>query len=108
MASIDIIKNAHKKRESLKLLSGWLRSRLVEYIDVQSNQNTPIIPLIVGSNDSTLNLQALFLKKGIIVGAVRPPTVPRGSSRIRLSLNSELSKEELEPLISIAKKWSKK
>jgi 8-amino-7-oxononanoate synthase len=62
----------------------------------------------VGSNDSTLKLQTLFLKKGIIVGAVRPPTVPRGSSRIRLSLNSELSKEELEPLLSIVKEWSKK
>jgi len=108
LASIDIIKNAHKKRESLKILSGWLRSRLVEYIDVQSNQNTPIIPLIVGSNYSTLKLQSLFLKKGIIVGAVRPPTVPRESSRIRLSLNSELSKEELEPLISNIKEWSKK
>ena len=108
LASIDIIKNAHKKRESLKLLSRWLRSRLVEYIDVQTNHNAPIIPLIVGSNDSTLRLQTLFLKKGIIVGAVRPPTVPRGSSRIRLSLNSELSKEELEPLLSIVKEWSKK
>ena len=80
----------------------------VEYIDVQTNYNTPIIPLIVGSNDSTLKLQALFLNKDIIVGAVRPPTVPRGSSRIRLSLNSELSKEKLEPLISIIKEWSKK
>ncbi|HIA31701.1 MAG TPA: hypothetical protein EYN83_00240, partial [Nitrospinaceae bacterium] len=78
-----------------------------EHIDVQTNYNTPIIPLIVGSNDSTLNLQRLFLNNGIVVGAVRPPTVPQGSSRIRLSLNSELSKEKLEPLISIVKKWSK-
>ena len=108
LASIDVVRNAHEKRESLKLLSRWLRSRLVEYIDVQTNYNTPIIPLIVGSNDSTLKLQALFLNKHIIVGAVRPPTVPRGSSRIRLSLNSELSKEKLEPLISIVKEWSKK
>ena len=108
LASIDVVRNAHEKRESLKLLSRWLRSRLVEYIDVQTNYNTPIIPLIVGSNDSTLKLQALFLNKDIIVGAVRPPTVPRGSSRIRLSLNSELSKEKLEPLISIVKEWSKK
>ena len=108
LASIDVVRNAHEKRESLKLLSRWLRSRLVEYIDVQTNYNTPIIPLIVGSNDSTLTLQALFLNKDIIVGAVRPPTVPRGSSRIRLSLNSELSKEKLEPLISIVKEWSKK
>lgn len=108
LASIDVVRNAHEKRESLKLLSRWLRSRLVEYIDVQTNHNTPIIPIITGNNDDTLKLRALFLKKDIIVGAVRPPTVPRGSSRIRLSLNSELSKEKLEPLISIVKEWSKK
>ena len=108
LASIDVVRNAHEKRESLKLLSRWLRSRLVEYIDVQTNYNTPIIPLIVGSNASTLKLQSLFINKYIIVGAVRPPTVPRDSSRIRLSLNSELSKEKLEPLISIVKEWSKK
>ena len=108
MASIDVVKNANEKRESLKLLSRWLRSRLVEYIDVQTNYNTPIIPIIVGNNDDTLKLQALLFKKDIIVGAVRPPTVPQGSSRIRISLNSELTKEKLEPLISIIKEYSKK
>ena len=62
----------------------------------------------MGDSISTLKLQTLFLNKGIIVGAVRPPTVPRGSSRIRLSLNSDLSKENLEPLISIIKESLKK
>ena len=62
----------------------------------------------MGDSISTLKLQTLFLNKGIGVGAVRPPTVSHGSSRIRLSLNSELSKEELEPLISIFKECSKK
>jgi 8-amino-7-oxononanoate synthase len=108
LASIDVVRKAHKKRESLKLLSHWLRNKLVEYIDIQTNYNTPIIPIIVGSNDETLKLQALLLNKGIVVGAVRPPTVPQGSSRIRLSLNSELSKEKLKPLISIVKEWSNK
>ena len=62
-----------------------------------------------GRTTSTqLNYLIKLLKKDIIVGAVRPPTVPQGSSRIRLSLNSELSKEILEPLISIVKEWSKK
>ncbi len=108
LATIKMVRNADGKRESLKLISHWLRNRLAEYINVQTNYNTPIIPIIMGDSISTLKLQTLFLKKGIIVGAVRPPTVPRGSSRIRLSLNSELSKEKLEPLISTIKECSKK
>ncbi len=108
LATVNMVRNADEKRESLKLISRWLRNKLAEYINVQTNYNTPIIPIIMGDSASTLKLQTLFLKKGIVVGAVRPPTVPCGSARIRLSLNSELSKEELEPLISIIKECSKK
>ena len=108
LATIDIVKNASEKRKLLKLTSGWLRNKLAEYIDVQTNYNTPIIPIIIGDIAATQKLQAIFLNKGIIVGAVRPPSVPKGSSRIRLSLNSELTKEKLEPLISIIKEYSKK
>jgi 8-amino-7-oxononanoate synthase len=108
LATIDILRSSDAKRKSLKLLSFWLRSILAEYINVQTNYNTPIIPIIMGDNTSTLELQSLLLKKGIIVGAIRPPTVPNGSSRIRLSLNSELSKEQLEPLILTIKECSKK
>ena len=108
LGSIYIVKNAHKKRESLKQISRWFRNRLVQYINVDTNYETPIVPLIVGSNESTLNLQKLFLNEGIVVGAVRPPTVPQGSSRIRFSLHSELSTEELDPIILIVKEWSKK
>ena len=48
------------------------------------------------------------MNKGILVGAVRPPTVPSGSSRIRVSLNSELTEEQLGTLIDTVKEWSKK
>jgi len=108
LATINMVRNADGQRESLKLISRWLRNKLAEYINVQTNYNTPIIPIIMGDSISTLKLQTLLMKKDIAVGAVRPPTVPHGSSRIRLSLNSELSKENLEPLISIIKECSKK
>ncbi len=106
IATIDIIRSADDKRKSLKTISQWLRNTLSEYIDVQTNYNTPIIPIIIGDSASTLKLQSSFLSKGIIVGAVRPPTVPYDSSRIRLSLNSELTEEKLEPLISVIKEYS--
>ena len=105
LATIDIVKNAHKKREKLKSMSSWLRNQLVKFIDVNTKYSTPIIPIILGDNNSTLKLQSLLLNKNIIVGAIRPPTVPKGTSRVRLSLNSELSKNNLEILISTIKEW---
>ena len=108
LASIDIVMNSQHKRSQLKNTSKWLRNQLAKYINVETNLHTPIIPLIFNDIETVLKLQKLFLKKGIIVGAVRPPTVPNNSSRIRLTLNCELSKKELEPVIKTIKEWSSK
>ena len=107
LASIDLVMKAHDKRKSLKITSQWLRNILAEYVNLETSFHTPIVPLILGDADAALKFQTLCRNKGILVGAVRPPTVPEGTSRIRLSLNSELSKESLKPLIKIIEEWSK-
>ncbi len=106
LATIDIVKKSHKKREHLKSISSRLRNQLAKSLDVDTEYSTPIIPIILGDNRSTLRLQSVLFNKNIIVGAIRPPTVPEGTSRIRLSLNSELSENNLEFLISTIKKWN--
>lgn len=55
-----------------------------------------IIPVIVGSNDKAVAFSALLGQKGLVVRAVRPPTVPPGTSRIRFSVTLSLSNEQLE------------
>lgn len=108
LATIDIVMKAHNKRESLKNISQWLRNKLAEFMSVETRFITPIIPLVVGQPHEAIKLQEICLNERILVGAVRPPTVAPGSSRIRISLNSELTKEKLEPLISTIKKWSER
>jgi 8-amino-7-oxononanoate synthase len=49
---------------------------------------TPIQPLIVGSEINALRLNQWLMEKGIYVPAIRPPTVPRGTSRLRISLSA--------------------
>ena len=107
-SNIDILIKADDKRENLKKTSQWLRNRLAEFIDIDTRFHTPIVPLVIGRPADALRFQKLCINKGILVGAVRPPTVPKDSSRIRISLNSELSQEKLDPFISIVKEWSKK
>jgi 8-amino-7-oxononanoate synthase len=49
---------------------------------------TPIQPLIVGSEINALRLNQWLMEKGIYVPAIRPPSVPRGTSRLRISLSA--------------------
>ena len=108
LATIDIVMKANDRRKSLSNISQWLRNKLVEYLDVETRFHTPIVPLILGKPSDVLKFQEICMNKGILVGAVRPPTVPKGSSRIRISLNSELSEEQLGKFIDTVKEWSKK
>jgi len=108
LATIDIVIKANDRRKSLSNISQWLRNKLLEYMDIETRFHTPIVPLVLGKSNDVLKFQEICMNKGILVAAVRPPTVPKGSSRIRISLNSELSEEQLGKFIDTVKEWSKK
>lgn len=60
---------------------------------------TPIIPVLIGDAQSTLNLSQRLLEKGIWCPAIRPPTVPRGTSRLRVTANAELSDSDIDRVL---------
>ncbi len=60
---------------------------------------TPIVPLHVGSADRALALQGRLETAGILASAIRPPTVPPGTARVRLSLRSDLHEADLDQVI---------
>jgi len=65
--------------------------------------DSPIIPLITGSNEHTMRAAAQLRVRGFAVGAVRPPTVPAGEGRIRISLNTALTTDDESALIAAVK-----
>lgn len=76
----------HKKAFSLK-------ARLQQYFpDITANES-PILPIILKRNDAAILAQEKLNKEGVLVGAIRPPSVPEGSSRLRLSLNKDIDSE---------------
>ncbi len=88
---------AEAARTSLSLLAGaegdQLRSRLWHHLDSLCNAlgRTPesaIFPVILGSNERALAAAAGLLEKGFLVPAIRYPTVPRGSARLRVTLSA--------------------
>ena len=60
-----------------------------------------IIPVIIGSNEKTVEMCDILYKNGYFTLPIRPPTVPQGTSRIRLSLTSDIEEKDLEKLCSI-------
>lgn len=66
-----------------------LRKRLREYVDVLRPDNpSPIVPLLLGSELAAVEASEWLLDHGLLVPAIRPPTVPAGTSRLRVSLSA--------------------
>jgi len=67
------------------------------------NTSTPVIPVILRDTEKTVRISQNLLKKGMLAVAIRPPTVPEGTARLRISLNAEHTEEDLERLADALK-----
>jgi 8-amino-7-oxononanoate synthase len=103
---------AASTRAGLRLLKteSWRRQHLTELIGYFKHEagllnlplmksNTAIQPLLVGDTDAALALSMALEAKGFWVSAIRPPTVPAGSARLRITLSAAHSKAQVEQLL---------
>jgi len=59
----------------------------------------PIQPLLVGEAERATRLAARLLEDGLLIGAIRPPTVPRGTSRLRITLTAAHTAAQVDRLL---------
>ncbi|MGH8678879.1 MAG: aminotransferase class I/II-fold pyridoxal phosphate-dependent enzyme, partial [Burkholderiales bacterium] len=88
LAAIDIIEQESWRRQRLEELVAQLRKRLHCARWKLLPSTTPIQPLMIGASKDALELAARLERAGILVPAIRPPTVPRGTARLRISLSA--------------------
>jgi len=62
-----------------------------------------IVPLITGSSEAALKAQERLLESGFLVSAIRPPTVPEGTSRLRFTFSAQHSEEMVRQLVEVVK-----
>lgn len=98
LASIDLIKEEPYRREQLLTLAQYFRDTLRKN-GFQANGSSQIIPLIIGDNIKTQRFADRLQQKGYWVLPIRPPTVPKGTSRLRFSLTFYHQKEILQRLL---------
>lgn len=82
--------------EKLQQNASYLRIGLKKSGYKIKDYPSPIIPLILGEADRALKLSELLKQEGLLVTAIRPPTVPEGSSRIRITVTTRHSREDLD------------
>jgi 8-amino-7-oxononanoate synthase len=101
LKSIEIIENDKDRRKYLIELSNWFKKELQKAGFNITNTITPIIPIIIGNAKKTVELSESLLEEGIYVPAIRPPTVPKGTSRLRISLMATHTYDDLEYVLKI-------
>jgi 8-amino-7-oxononanoate synthase len=87
-----------KRRTHVASLSGYLRDRLTQ-IRISTTGQDHIIPLVVGSDRDALAISNSLLERGFLVPAIRPPTVPEGTARLRLTLSATHTVEDIDRLV---------
>jgi 8-amino-7-oxononanoate synthase len=98
LASLAAIRDGSARRRRLARSIERLRERLPAPRWKLLPSATPIQPLVVGENDAALALSAHLWSRGIFVPAIRPPTVPRGTARLRISLSAAHTDDDIDAL----------
>lgn len=104
LASLEIIKTENWRRERLGLLIRNLREGLQGCRWSLSASDTPIQPLMIGGNEDAVRVSERLLDMGILVPAIRPPTVPKGTARLRISLSAAHTEADVVQLVASIRK----
>lgn len=104
MRSLQLLRTEHWRRQRLAQLIAQFRTGVADIGLELMNSPTPIQPILVGSNERAVALSAALRQQGILVTAIRPPTVPRGTARLRVTLSAAHSEDDVNQLLDALKR----
>lgn len=97
--SLELCQAEGWRRERLAKLVAWFRDEAMALGYRLMESWTPIQPLIVGPSDRAMALSEALARRDILVPAIRPPTVPQGEARLRLTFSASHTDEHMERLL---------
>ena len=98
-AALDVLAREPQRRARLRERAAHLRGRLARVQGVPSEAQDQLLPIVVGDASQALALAARLREQGMWAPAIRPPTVPEGTARIRVSLTAHHTDADLEALV---------
>jgi 8-amino-7-oxononanoate synthase len=108
LKSLELLRSEGWRRDHLNRLIARFRQGAADIGLSLMDSPTPIQPILVGSSERALKLSAALRRRGVLVGAIRPPTVPAGSARLRVTFSASHSEAQVEQLLDIlAESWNR-
>lgn len=98
-ASLRLLQTEHWRRKHLQQLISHFRAGAQQFGLQLLDSFSPIQPIIIGDEARTLEISAKLAERGILIIAIRPPTVAVGSSRLRVTFSAEHSLEQVDQLL---------
>ena len=97
--SLTLIEHEPERRERVRELAACLRAYLSAAGVPIGPGTSHIVPILIGDNDAAVALAGMVQRDGFDVRAIRPPTVPPGTARLRVSVNANLTPELVEQFV---------
>jgi 8-amino-7-oxononanoate synthase len=98
-AALDLVPTMDAERTRLMRHAQRLRELLAQRNYDTLGSTTQIVPAVIGSAEDALSAAQALEAAGVLTVAIRPPTVPEGTSRLRLTLSSRLDENDMQRLL---------
>lgn len=98
--SLKLLQTEHWRREKLQSLVQRFRQGANELGLQLMESCTPIQPLLIGENDKAVTMSEALIKQGILISAIRPPTVPEGTARLRITFSANHRDVDVDQLLT--------
>jgi len=98
-AALLVMRNEGWRREHLQVLIARFRQGAQQLGLQLMSSATAIQPIVIGSAEVTMAVAEKLRQQGILIGAIRPPTVPEGSARLRITLSAAHTEAHIDQLL---------
>jgi len=107
LASLQIVRSEEWRREKLRALVQRFRNGAQQLALELQDSATPIQPVILGDEQRALDVSARLEAQGLLVTAIRPPTVPKGTARLRVTFTALHTEADVDRLLAALESCAK-
>lgn len=99
--SLKLLQTEHWRRDRLAKLIRRFRVGAAQLGYELMDSASPIQPILIGSEEKALKLAAWLEEQGVLITAIRPPTVPKGTARLRITFCAEHTEQQVDRLLNL-------